>query len=314
MTLGDVPGSSVIERRSMGERFLKGIREAWEEHNTSMYMTADILMYLDRGFTQGQNRPTIFAATIGLVEFKKRAYDTRPCEKPEGADMKLDDFYQGDGGGHSSSLEATKSHDTSPKLTILDTNSRYFTQVGQQVRLGTDQEVGTEDCLVYEKSATNCDQPTNNDDQPKNSGDQPKNKRNSTSAQLTAAAVKWVDRRRRQSGRCWVFGGWPDGKKEDKGGTGSQYTHSRRQGTIDPAILCCPRANDTMEATTTTSSASVEAAFAVAAEAKAERLKKQIIEADNPSIFPAPSLSRPFLTAPSLSRPFTHPLNPQQGF
>ncbi|KAK8026780.1 Cullin family protein [Apiospora marii] len=66
MTLNDVPGSSVVERRSMGERFLKGIREAWEEHNTSMNMTADILMYLDRGFTQGQNRPTIFAATIGL--------------------------------------------------------------------------------------------------------------------------------------------------------------------------------------------------------------------------------------------------------
>ncbi|KAK7965174.1 Cullin-3 [Apiospora saccharicola] len=66
MTLSDVPGSSVIERRSMGERFLKGIRETWEEHNTSMNMTADILMYLDRGFTQGQNRPTIFAATIGL--------------------------------------------------------------------------------------------------------------------------------------------------------------------------------------------------------------------------------------------------------
>ncbi|KAK8126516.1 Cullin-3 [Apiospora kogelbergensis] len=66
MTLSDVPGSSVVERRSMGERFLKGIREAWEEHNTSMNMTADILMYLDRGFTQGQNRPTIFAATIGL--------------------------------------------------------------------------------------------------------------------------------------------------------------------------------------------------------------------------------------------------------
>jgi hypothetical protein len=75
MALSDVPGSSVIERRSMGERFLKGIREAWEEHNTSMNMTADIMMYLDRGFTQGQNRPTIFAATIGRVKFKKRCQE-----------------------------------------------------------------------------------------------------------------------------------------------------------------------------------------------------------------------------------------------
>lgn len=66
MTLSDVPGSSVVERRAMGEKFLKAIRDAWEEHNTAMNMIADILMYLDRGYSQGQSRPTIFAVTIGL--------------------------------------------------------------------------------------------------------------------------------------------------------------------------------------------------------------------------------------------------------
>lgn len=66
MTLSDVPGSSVVERRAMGEKFLKAIRDAWEEHNTAMNMIADILMYLDRGYSECQSRPAIFAVTIGL--------------------------------------------------------------------------------------------------------------------------------------------------------------------------------------------------------------------------------------------------------
>jgi cullin 3 len=66
VTLGDVPGTSVIERRAMGEKFLKVIRESWEHHNMSMNMIADILMYLDRGYAQDSRRPTIFATTIGL--------------------------------------------------------------------------------------------------------------------------------------------------------------------------------------------------------------------------------------------------------
>ncbi|KAK7964242.1 hypothetical protein PG988_011216 [Apiospora saccharicola] len=197
MTLGDVPGSSVIERRSMGERFLKGIREAWEEHNTSMNMTADILMYLDRGFTQGQNRPTIFAATIGLVEFEKRRQEGCHPTGPR----------RGKYGWARTKKSALK---TALSVRVIELGSEIEKVLAQPAFA----------VIVDEKSATNCDQPTNNDDQPKNSGDQPKNsgdqpknKRNSTSAQLTAAAVKWVDRRRRQSGRCWVFGGWPDGKK-----------------------------------------------------------------------------------------------------
>jgi cullin 3 len=66
VTLGAGTGSTVIERRAMGEKFLKVIRESWEEHNMAMNMIADILMYLDRGWAQEQSRPGIFAATIGL--------------------------------------------------------------------------------------------------------------------------------------------------------------------------------------------------------------------------------------------------------
>ncbi|KAJ6446186.1 SCF ubiquitin ligase subunit CulC [Purpureocillium lavendulum] len=59
--------SSANERRQTGEKFLKGVRDTWEDHNMSMNMTADILMYLDRGYTQQEaNRVPIFATTIGL--------------------------------------------------------------------------------------------------------------------------------------------------------------------------------------------------------------------------------------------------------
>lgn len=60
------PTSSAHERREMGEKFLRGIRDSWEDHNTSMNMIADILMYLDRAYTAATKNPTIFAATIGL--------------------------------------------------------------------------------------------------------------------------------------------------------------------------------------------------------------------------------------------------------
>ncbi|KAI1134944.1 putative cullulin 3 [Hypoxylon sp. FL0543] len=66
VTLEEVPGTSVVERRAMGEKFLKGVRASWESHNMSMNMTADILMYLERGYTQEHFRPPIYAATIGL--------------------------------------------------------------------------------------------------------------------------------------------------------------------------------------------------------------------------------------------------------
>ncbi|KAM3467387.1 Cullin-3 [Beauveria bassiana D1-5] len=59
--------TSVNERRQTGENFLKGLRDTWEDHNMSMNMTADILMYLDRGYIQQElHRVPIFSTTIAL--------------------------------------------------------------------------------------------------------------------------------------------------------------------------------------------------------------------------------------------------------
>ncbi|KAM3549005.1 hypothetical protein MY1884_008932 [Beauveria asiatica] len=59
--------TSVNERRQTGENFLKGLRDTWEDHNMSMNMTADILMYLDRGYIQQELRKVpIFSTTIAL--------------------------------------------------------------------------------------------------------------------------------------------------------------------------------------------------------------------------------------------------------
>jgi len=66
VALLQMPGSSAHERRETGERFLRGIRSTWEDHNMSMNMVADILMYLERTYTSESKQPSIFAATIGL--------------------------------------------------------------------------------------------------------------------------------------------------------------------------------------------------------------------------------------------------------
>ncbi|KAK3941102.1 Cullin-domain-containing protein [Diplogelasinospora grovesii] len=66
VALIQAPGTSAHERREMGEKFLRGVMGAWNDHNMSMNMIADILMYLDRTYTAETKMPSIFAATIGL--------------------------------------------------------------------------------------------------------------------------------------------------------------------------------------------------------------------------------------------------------
>jgi len=39
-------GSAAIERRDVGNKFLVGIKDAWEEHQTCMGMITDVLMYM----------------------------------------------------------------------------------------------------------------------------------------------------------------------------------------------------------------------------------------------------------------------------
>lgn len=88
VTLEEVPGTSVAERRSMGEKFLRGVRSSWESHNMSMNMIADILMYLERGSTQDPTRPSIYAATIGLF----RDHILRSTLKGNGSDCLVFDI------------------------------------------------------------------------------------------------------------------------------------------------------------------------------------------------------------------------------
>lgn len=79
--------TSVNERRQTGEKFLKGVRDTWQDHNMSMNMTADILMYLDRGYTQLESqRVPIFATTIALF----RDHILRSCLNANTRDMIID--------------------------------------------------------------------------------------------------------------------------------------------------------------------------------------------------------------------------------
>ncbi|KXJ91603.1 Cullin [Microdochium bolleyi] len=88
VTLDEVPGSSVVERRDIGDKFLRGIKESWENHNVSMNMIADILMYLDRGYTHNISRPSIYSSTIGLY----RDHILRSSLRESGSDCLLFDL------------------------------------------------------------------------------------------------------------------------------------------------------------------------------------------------------------------------------
>ncbi len=43
---GGTVGTSGTEKRMAGEKFLKGIRQAWEDHNVCINMITDVLMYM----------------------------------------------------------------------------------------------------------------------------------------------------------------------------------------------------------------------------------------------------------------------------
>lgn len=64
-TLADTT-TSVNERRQLGQAFLKLLRDTWIDHETSMNMVADILMYMDKSCSEVANYPPIFTTTIGM--------------------------------------------------------------------------------------------------------------------------------------------------------------------------------------------------------------------------------------------------------
>ncbi|KAI9847556.1 MAG: Cullin-3 [Thelocarpon superellum] len=63
---GAIGGTTANERRTAGEKFLKGLKEAWEDHNLCVNMTTDVLMYMDRVYCADTRRPSIFTTSMGL--------------------------------------------------------------------------------------------------------------------------------------------------------------------------------------------------------------------------------------------------------
>ncbi|GAB7341224.1 hypothetical protein MBLNU457_7507t1 [Dothideomycetes sp. NU457] len=60
-----IPGSTT-QRRVSEERFLKELRHSWEDHQVSMSMLTDVLMYMDRVYCADTRQPSIFAKAMSL--------------------------------------------------------------------------------------------------------------------------------------------------------------------------------------------------------------------------------------------------------
>ncbi|KAL9007721.1 MAG: hypothetical protein Q9173_007072 [Seirophora scorigena] len=56
---------SAGERREAGEKLLRSLKLAWEDHNICMNMTTDVLMYMDRVYCSDNRKPSIFTASMG---------------------------------------------------------------------------------------------------------------------------------------------------------------------------------------------------------------------------------------------------------
>ncbi|KAK3674482.1 hypothetical protein LTR78_005568 [Recurvomyces mirabilis] len=54
------------ERRQAGEKFLRRLKQSWEDHQVCMGMLTDVLMYMDRVYCTDHRQPSIFAKSMGL--------------------------------------------------------------------------------------------------------------------------------------------------------------------------------------------------------------------------------------------------------
>ncbi|EUC51419.1 hypothetical protein COCMIDRAFT_21388 [Bipolaris oryzae ATCC 44560] len=61
-----IGGTTPNERRVAGEKFLKGLRQAWSDHQICTSMLADVLMYMDRVYCADHRRPSIYNAAMVL--------------------------------------------------------------------------------------------------------------------------------------------------------------------------------------------------------------------------------------------------------
>ena len=60
-----VVNESAHEVREAGERLMKSLKEAWEDHLLCMGMTTDVLMYMDRVYCEEKRVPKIFPLAMG---------------------------------------------------------------------------------------------------------------------------------------------------------------------------------------------------------------------------------------------------------
>ncbi|KAG9837310.1 Cullin-domain-containing protein, partial [Aureobasidium melanogenum] len=60
------PSATAPERREAGTRFLAALKTAWQDHQTSMSMLTDVLMYMDRVYCADTRQPSIFSKAMSL--------------------------------------------------------------------------------------------------------------------------------------------------------------------------------------------------------------------------------------------------------
>ncbi|KAK5115182.1 hypothetical protein LTR85_009940 [Meristemomyces frigidus] len=67
------------ERRDAGEKFLKSLKGAWEDHQVCMGMLTDVLMYMkDRVYCTDHRQPSIYAKSMGLFRDQILRTPVRP--------------------------------------------------------------------------------------------------------------------------------------------------------------------------------------------------------------------------------------------
>jgi cullin 3 len=66
--LSPISTASTVERRTAGERFLKALKQQWQDHETCICMLGDVTMYLDRVYCIDNGKPSIYAA--GMQSFR----------------------------------------------------------------------------------------------------------------------------------------------------------------------------------------------------------------------------------------------------
>ncbi|KAI4155598.1 MAG: hypothetical protein LQ340_000891 [Diploschistes diacapsis] len=64
-SVGTATAESAHEARAAGEKLMKALKEAWEDHLLCMSMTTDVLMYMDRVYCDEQRLPKVFPMTMG---------------------------------------------------------------------------------------------------------------------------------------------------------------------------------------------------------------------------------------------------------